>query len=89
MKQDCYNEAAETRFQRRELTHYLQKDHEVIRQFLNNQHLKVNSVEKTIPLRKPNKFNLIKTKLENISRTLHIRYIRSKASFAGHSRATN
>ena len=47
------------------------------------------SREKTTPLWKPNEFDLIKMNLENISRTWHIQYIRSKAVFAGCSRASN
>ena len=64
------------RFQRTELTDYLQRDHEVIQQFLDNQRSKVNSVEKTMPLWKPNESDLIKTKLkDDISRTWHVQYI--------------
>ena len=56
MKNDCYNEAAETRLQRRELTYYLPKGHEVIRQFLDDHAaLKANPVENAIPLGKPMK----------------------------------
>ena len=75
------------------LTDYLPKDHEVIQQFLDDQHL-VNPVEnessRERSLLEANQVNLIKTKQKLMnSRTQHTQYIQSKGSFAGHSQASN